>query len=95
MSNGTNLDAATEHKKHDAPAHHVPHHATASADPIEAHWKVLAHQMREKWPSITEDDVKFVDKTKFALLSKVKERTGLESETAERQLDALITGLGA
>jgi uncharacterized protein YjbJ (UPF0337 family) len=109
MSNGTNLDAA-EHKKHDAPAHHAAahaeepkheaHHARAHApvaahDPIETHWKALAHQMKEKWTSLTEDDLKYVDKTKSALLAKVKERTGLESETAERQLDVMITGLGA
>ena len=107
MSNGTNLDAA-EHKKHDAPAHHAAaqaeapmheapsHHAAPAGphDPIDTHWKVLAKQMKEKWSSLTDDDLKYVDKTKFALVAKIKERTGLEGETAERQFDALVTGLG-
>jgi uncharacterized protein YjbJ (UPF0337 family) len=110
MSNGTNLDT-TDHKKsdaaahhaahgdekHEAPAHRAPSHAKAEAqkDPIEAHWKALSQQMKAKWPSLTDDDLKFVDKTKFALLAKIKERTGLESETAERQFDVLFSGLGA
>jgi uncharacterized protein YjbJ (UPF0337 family) len=109
MTNGTNLDAA-EPKKHDAPVHHAAlhdaepkheaarahaHAPAASHDPIETHWKVLAHQMKAKWGALTDDDLKYVDRTKFALLAKIKERTGLESGTAERQLDVLITGLGA
>ncbi len=111
MTNGTNLDAAEHKKHdapvHHAASHadepkHEAHHARAHAatgaaahDPIQTHWKALAHQMKEKWTTLTDDDLKYLDKTKFALLAKIKERTGLESETAERQLDLMITGLGA
>ena len=60
---------------------------------IESDWKQISARMKAKWSSLTDDDLQFVDRTKAALLAKVHDRTGLERDTVERQLDALIGAL--
>jgi len=60
---------------------------------IEGSWKQISATMKEKWSSLTDDDLRFVDKNKNALVAKVHDRTGLERFTVERQLDALIASL--
>ena len=98
LAHAVHAEAKHEEKHEEKqPAHaHQAHAVPVSVHgPIETHWKALALQMKEKWAALTEDDLKFVDRTKSALLAKIKERTGLEGDTAERQLDALIKGLGA
>jgi len=62
---------------------------------IENDWKHVSAKLKEKWASLTDDDLKFVDKNKDALVAKVHDRTGLERDTVERQIDALIGNLVA
>ncbi|MGZ6143116.1 MAG: hypothetical protein ACXWLM_07240 [Myxococcales bacterium] len=62
-------------------------------DSIEGDWKQVSARMKEKWTSLTDDDLQFVDRNKGALIAKVRDRTGLARDTVERQLDALIAGL--
>jgi uncharacterized protein YjbJ (UPF0337 family) len=62
-------------------------------NPLETHWKQICTKMKEKWASLTDDDLRFLDKTKAALIAKVHERTGLESDTTERQVDQLIASI--
>jgi uncharacterized protein YjbJ (UPF0337 family) len=60
---------------------------------IEASWEKVAAAMKVKWSGLTDDDLRFVDKNKDAMIAKVRSRTGLENNTVERQLDWLIAGL--
>ena len=62
---------------------------------IEGSWKQVVAGMKQKWGALTDGDLEFVDKTRDALVAKVRQRTGLELNTAERQLDALIASLAA
>jgi len=71
---------------------HVAKPKTTPATPnaLESNWKSVSAKLKEKWSTLTDDDLRFVDKTRSALVAKIHERTGLEPDTAERQLDALI-----
>jgi uncharacterized protein YjbJ (UPF0337 family) len=60
---------------------------------IETSWDKVAAAMKVKWSALTDDDLEFVDKTRDALVARVRARTGLEGNTAERQVDWLIAGL--
>jgi len=62
---------------------------------IEVNWKQVSASMKLKWSALTTDELEFVDRNKGALVAKVHDRTGLDRDTAERQLDALIAGLVA
>ena len=62
---------------------------------VEIAWRQVSAALLAKWPTLTADDLKFLDRTKAALLAKVRERTGLEIDSAERQLDELVAGLVA
>lgn len=62
---------------------------------IEGNWKQVSARMKEKWSALTDDDLKFVDKNKGAVVGKVYDRTGLDRDTVERQLDAMIASLPA
>jgi len=70
---------------------------TASLDWLadDAHWKQVSLQMKTKWASITNNDLEFLDRNKDALVAKVFERTGLQRDTAERQVDALLASLAS
>ena len=60
---------------------------------IEGNWKQVSARMKEKWSSLTDDDLQFVDRNKDALVGKVHARTGLAREAVERQVDAMIASL--
>jgi uncharacterized protein YjbJ (UPF0337 family) len=60
---------------------------------IEGNWKQVSARMKEKWSTLTDDDLQFVDRNKGALVGKVHDRTGLARDTVERQLDAMIASL--
>ena len=62
---------------------------------IEGSWKQVVAGMKQKWGALTDVDLEFVDKTREALVAKVRQRTGLELNTVERQLDAVIASLVA
>ena len=61
----------------------------------DANWALIAADLREKWSSITDDDLRFLDRNLGALVGKIHERTGLARDTAERQLDALLLRLAS
>ncbi len=56
-------------------------------------WRQITAAVKSKWGSITADELKFVDRSMDALINKVCQRTGLDRDTAERQLDELIGAL--
>lgn len=60
---------------------------------VEGSWKQVSAAIKQKWGAVTDEDLQFVDKNKDGVLAKVRARTGLESATAERQLDTLIANL--
>ncbi len=56
----------------------------------DANWAQVGVGVRAKWATVTDDDLRFLDRSKDALVAKIHERTGLARETAERQIDALL-----
>jgi uncharacterized protein YjbJ (UPF0337 family) len=62
---------------------------------VEGSWKQVAATMKAKWSALTDADLEFVDRNKDALVARVRDRTGLEINTVERQLDALIASVQA
>ena len=103
MTNPTTHPAA-DHKTHEAASHPAKNAggqvtrppSTAEATELkllEANWKQISAKMKEKWSVLTDDELRFVDKTKAALIAKVRERTGLEPDETERQVEALILSI--
>jgi hypothetical protein len=88
-----------EHQPAHQPAHHEKEHAAApkieAGEPpnLDLHWKAVGAKMREQWSALTSDDLHYSDKTKAALVAMVHKRTGLDADTAERQIDALLASL--
>jgi hypothetical protein len=66
---------------------------SAALTPLEANWTRISAAMEVRWPAVTARDLLFLDKTRAAILALVKARTGLELDTVERQIDALLLGL--
>jgi uncharacterized protein YjbJ (UPF0337 family) len=62
---------------------------------IEVNWKQVSASMKSKWSALTTDELEHIDRNKGALVAKVHDRTGLDRDTVERQLDAMIAGLVA
>lgn len=60
---------------------------------VEDDWKSVSASLQKRWGSLTTDDLEYMDKSKEAVLAKVRLRTGLAQDTAERQLDELIASL--
>jgi uncharacterized protein YjbJ (UPF0337 family) len=55
--------------------------------------KQVEGKLKQKWAKLTDDDMMLLKGKKDEFLGRLKERTGLAKEEAERQLDALIEGL--
>jgi len=62
---------------------------------IEEQWARLSSRLRESYATISDDELKFMDRNRDALLAKVRQRTGLDARTAENQLDNIVAGLAA
>ena len=61
----------------------------------DTNWAQVAVGIRAKWAAVTDDDLGFLDRNKDALVGKIHERTGLARDTAERQIDALLSQLAS
>ncbi|MBS2023397.1 MAG: hypothetical protein JST92_13380 [Deltaproteobacteria bacterium] len=62
---------------------------------VDANWKLVAGKLKEKFTALGTEELQFIDRTQVALVNKVHERTGLDRDTAERQVEALVAGLVA
>lgn len=58
---------------------------------VAENWSQVSARLRQTWPSLTEDDLRFLDRTREALVARIHARTGLLRDTVERQLDAAIS----
>ncbi len=56
-------------------------------DQIEGKWKQYKGQVREKWASLTEDDVEWISGKRDRLIGKIQERYGRGKEAVEKQVD--------
>jgi len=56
-------------------------------DQIEGKWKQYKGQVREKWGSLTEDDVEWISGKRDRLVGKIQERYGRGKEVVEKQVD--------
>ncbi len=55
--------------------------------------KQVEGKLKQKWAKLTDDDLMLLKGKKDEFVGRLKERTGLAKEEAERQLDELIDGL--
>jgi len=62
-------------------------------DQIEGRMQQVGGKLKEKWAKLTDDDLLLLRGKKEVFVGKLQERSGLEQEEAERQLDAFLQGL--
>ncbi len=72
-----------------------PEEPTMEWTAVDVNWKQVSGKLKEKFSALSAEELQFVDRTSVALVSKVRERTGLDRDTAERQVEALVAGLTA
>jgi uncharacterized protein YjbJ (UPF0337 family) len=64
--------------------------ATAATDKPAAqpenqkHWVATSAKLKQKWPALTDDDLKFVEGGREALLGRIEKRTGETRDTVEK-----------
>ncbi len=56
-------------------------------DQIEGKWKQYKGQAREKWGSLTDDDIEWISGKRDRLVGKIQERYGRGKEAVEKQVD--------
>lgn len=56
-------------------------------DQIEGKWKQYKGRVREKWASLTEDDVEWISGKRDRLIGKLQERYGSGKEAVEKQVE--------
>jgi uncharacterized protein YjbJ (UPF0337 family) len=59
-------------------------------DQMRGQIKQVSGKLKEKWASLTDDDLKLLEGKKDVFLGKLQERAGLEKAEAERQFDAFL-----
>lgn len=55
-------------------------------DRIQGNWKQLLGKTKERWGSLTDDDLEVVAGRREQLVGKVQERYGIAKEAAEEQI---------
>ena len=60
---------------------------------VEAQLNHVGGKFKEKWAKLTDEDLQLLKGKKDAFLGRLRERTGLVKEEAEKQLDAFVTTL--
>jgi uncharacterized protein YjbJ (UPF0337 family) len=56
-------------------------------DQIEGKWKQYKGMVREKWGSLTDDDIEWISGKRDRLVGKIQERYGRAKEVVEKQVD--------
>lgn len=56
-------------------------------DRIEGNWKQIKGKAKQRWASLTDDDLDHIDGRREELIGKLQEREGIARDQAERQLD--------
>ncbi len=62
-------------------------------DQVEGKWKQMRGGVQQKWGKLTDSDLDMIEGKRDQLAGKLQERYGKNKETAEREIDAWISGL--
>lgn len=62
-------------------------------DQLEGKWKQYSGLAKEKWGSLTDNDLEAVRGKRDQLIGKIQERYGLAKQEAERQVDDFVNSL--
>ena len=57
-----------------------------SRDVIKSHWPRLQGKLRAKWPKLTYEDVTYGEGDRAYLIERLRERYGLDEDTAQAQV---------
>jgi uncharacterized protein YjbJ (UPF0337 family) len=59
---------------------------------IRGDWKATKGRILQRWPSLTEDDLKLVVGQEDALVGRIQKRVGLNRETVEKAVREMAAG---
>jgi uncharacterized protein YjbJ (UPF0337 family) len=59
---------------------------------LEAKWKQVRGEVREKWGKLTDDDISVIGGRRDQLVGRVQERYGIAKEETTKQVDAFVNG---
>ena len=59
---------------------------------IRGDWKATKGRILQRWPSLTEDDLKHVAGEEAALIGRIQKRVGLNRETVEKAVRVMAAG---
>jgi len=60
---------------------------------VRAEAKQVRGLLKEKWATLTDDDLLLLEGKKDIFIARLQERTGLERELVEREFDALLSSV--
>ena len=64
-------------------------------DQVEGKWKQYKGHAKEKWGTLTDDDIDVIDGRRQQLVGKIQERYGIARDAAEKQADEFVKALNA
>jgi uncharacterized protein YjbJ (UPF0337 family) len=53
---------------------------------IKGNWNIVKGKLKQKWGSLTDDDLQFVEGAETELVGRIQKRTGQSHDTVERVL---------
>ena len=61
---------------------------------IKGDWKTIAAKLKQKWPQLTDPDLKYVAGQQGELISRIQKRTGQSRNAVEKVVRDLCFGKG-
>lgn len=61
---------------------------------IKGDWNITKGKLKQKWATLTDDDLQFVDGKVDELLGRIQKRTGENQETVEKAVKEYNTACG-
>lgn len=53
---------------------------------VKGNWNVVKGKLKQKWASLTDDDLRYVEGAEEELIGRIQKRTGQQREAVERVL---------
>jgi uncharacterized protein YjbJ (UPF0337 family) len=66
-----------------------------NSDQLQGKWKQVTGKVKEKWGSLTNDDLDVIQGRQEQLVGKIQERYGIVKEEAEKQVNEFVKALNA
>ncbi|MGO1251057.1 CsbD family protein, partial [Psychrobacter sp.] len=69
------------------PAYFLTHHLIMNEHTLKGEWNQMKGAVKQKWASLTDDDLTHIEGSRDKLVGRVQERYGHNKEEAEREVD--------